>query len=177
MVMRKQSFEDAGGFEDLGRFYAEDFVIGKRLAEKGIGVKMATHVIRLMVQDQPFWLSFKDQLRWMRSTRRSRPLGHFGSGLTFAMPFGLMGLVWGVLSGHAGLGAAWLLAMVANRWLQAGTVLRVLGDPDWLRGMVIYPLRDLLGSLLWVGSYVSKRFYYRGGIYVLNDGGTVDAVK
>jgi ceramide glucosyltransferase len=177
MVMWKRSFEDAGGFEDLGRFYAEDFVIGNRLAEKGIGVKMATHVIRLMVQDQPFWLSFKDQLRWMRSTRRSRPLGHFGSGLTFALPFGLAGLLWGILSGHAGVGVAWLLAMAVNRWLQAGTVLRVLGDPDWLRGTAIYPLRDLLGSLLWIGSYISRRFYYRGGIYVLNDGGTVDAVK
>jgi ceramide glucosyltransferase len=177
MVMWKRSFEDAGGFEDLGRFYAEDFVIGNRLAEKGIGVKMATHVIRLMVQDQPFWLSFKDQLRWMRSTRRSRPLGHFGSGLTFAMQFGLAGLLWGLLSGHTDAGVVWLLVMAANRWLQAGTVLRVLGDRDWLRGMAIYPLRDLLGSVLWVGSYVSRRFYYRGGIYVLNDGGTVDAVK
>jgi ceramide glucosyltransferase len=177
MVLRRRSFEDAGGFEDIGRYYAEDFVIGNRLANKGIGVKMATHVIRLMVQDQPFWLSFKDQLRWMRSTRKSRPWGHFGTGATFAMPFGLMGLVWGLASGHAGLGAVWLLGMVVNRWLQAGTVLNVLGDPDWLRGTVIYPLRDLLGSLLWVGSYVSKRFYYRGGIYVLNEGGTVDAVK
>ncbi len=177
MVLRRRGFQDAGGFEDLGRFYAEDFVIGNRLANQGIGVRMATHVIRLMVQDQPFWLSFKDQLRWMRSTRKSRPWGHFGSGLTFAMPFGLAGLLWGLLSGHAGLGTVWLFAMVCNRWLQAGTVLNVLGDPDWLRGTSIYPLRDLLGSLLWVGSYVSKRFYYRGGIYVLNEGGTVDAVK
>lgn len=177
MVLRKRGFQDAGGFAELGQFYAEDFVIGNRLANKGIGVRMATHIIRLMVQDQPFLVSFKDQLRWMRSTRRSRPWGHFGTGLTFAMPFGLLGLLWGLASGHSQLGALWLFAMVVNRWLQAGTVLRVLGDPDWLRGMAIYPLRDLLGSLLWAGSYVSKRFYYRGGIYVLNDGGTVDAVK
>ncbi len=177
MVLWKRSFDDAGGFEDIGQYYAEDFVIGNRLANKGIGVAMATHVIRLMVQDQPFWLSFKDQLRWMRSTRKSRPWGHFGTGATFATPFGVAGLLWGVLAGHPLLGAAWLFAMAANRWLQAGTVLRILDDPDWLRSTAIYPLRDLLGSLLWVGSYVSRKFYYRGGIYVLNDGGTVDAVK
>lgn len=177
MVLRKQSFRDAGGFVELGKFYAEDFVIGNRLANKGIGVKMATHVIRLMVQDQPFLLSFKDQLRWMQSTRKSRPWGHFGSGLTFAVPFGLVGLLWGLLSGHAGLGAVWLLGTIANRWLQAGTVLGVLGDPDWVRGTMIYPVRDFLGSLLWAGSYGSQRFYYRGGVYVLNEGGTVDAMK
>ena len=27
-------------------------------------------------------------------------------------------------------GVAWLAAMVVNRWLQAGAILGVLGDPD-----------------------------------------------
>ncbi len=177
MSLRKQSFRDAGGFEELGQYYAEDYVLGNRLANKGIGVLMATHIIRLMVKDQPFWGSFLDQLRWMRSTRRSRPWGHLGTGLTFAIPFGLMGLLWGLASSHAGAGFLWLFAMIVNRWLQAATVLRVLGDPDWLRGTLLYPLRDLLGGVIWVGSYGGNRFYYRGGIYVLNDSGTVDAVK
>jgi ceramide glucosyltransferase len=152
MAVRKKSFQDVGGFEELGQFYADDFVIGNRLAEQGTGVKMATHVIRLMVQDSPFWLSFRNQLRWMQSTRRSRPWGHLGSGLTFAMPFGLLGLVWGLLSGHAALGVVWLAAMAVNRWLQAGAILGVLGDPDILWNALIYPLRDLLGWVLWVGS-------------------------
>jgi len=174
MAVRKQSFQQVGGFEELGQFYADDFVLGNRLAAQGTGVLLATHVIRLMVQDTPFGLSFRNQLRWMQSTRRSRPWGHLGSGLTFAMPFGLLGLVWGLLSGHAGLGVLWLVAMVVNRWLQAGMVLRVMGDSDWVRGMMIYPLRDLLGSLLWLGSYGGDRFYYRGKVYRLKDGGRVE---
>jgi len=177
MVLRKQAFEDVGGFVELGQFLAEDFVLGNRLANQGVGVQMATHVIRLMVKDQPFWLSFREQLRWMQSTRRSRPWGHLGTGLTFAMPFGLMGLLWGILSGHAVLGIVWLLGTAANRWLQAGTMLAVLGDPDWLRGTAIYPLRDLLGNLIWVGSYGGKRFSYWGGAFELKDDGTVEAVK
>jgi ceramide glucosyltransferase len=135
---------------------------------------MASHTIRLMVQDSPFWLSFRNQLRWMQSTRRSRPWGHLGSGLTFAMPFGLIGLAWGLLSGHAALGALWLLGMVANRWLQAGAVLGVLGDDQWLKNTLIYPLRDLLGGILWLGSYGGENFYYRGKIYKLKDGGRVE---
>jgi ceramide glucosyltransferase len=177
MVLWKRSFEDAGGFEELGKFYAEDFVLGNRLAERGFGVEMATHVIRLMVKDQPFLVSLRDQLRWMQSTRRSRPWGHLGTGLTFALPFGLMGLLWGVLSGHAGWGLVWLLVAVANRWLQAGVVLNALGDCGWVWGTFIYPLRDLLGSVIWVGSYGGKKFYYRGGVYTLNEGGTVEAMK
>jgi ceramide glucosyltransferase len=174
MAVRKESFQKAGGFEELGQFYADDFVLGNRLAAQGIGVRMATHVIRLMVQDSPFRLSFRNQLRWMQSTRRSRPLGHLGSGLTFAVPFGLLGLMWGLLSGHAWLGWGWLAAMVLNRWLMAGAILRVMGDEGWIRGMLLYPLRDLLGAALWLGSYGGHRFYYRGKIYTWKGGGRVE---
>lgn len=175
MAVRKRSFVEAGGFEELGQFYADDFVLGNRLAARGTGVRLATHVIRLLVEDTPFGVSFRNQLRWMQSTRRSRPWGHLGSGLTFAMPFGLLGLTWGLLSGHAGLGLVWLAAMVVNRWVQAGAVLRVMGDPEWMKGMLIYPLRDLLGSVLWLGSYGGDRFYYRGQVYRMREGGRVEA--
>jgi ceramide glucosyltransferase len=174
MAVRKESFQMAGGFEELGQFYADDFVLGNRLAAQKIGVRMATHVIRLIVQDTPFGLSFRNQLRWMQSTRRSRPLGHLGSGLTFAMPFGLLGLAWGLLSGHVLLGVVWLAGMVLNRWLQAAAILQVMGDEDWVRGMLLYPLRDLLGSVLWLGSYGGDKFYYRGKVYTLKGGGRVE---
>ena len=174
MAVRKESFQKAGGFEELGQFYADDFVLGNRLAAQGVGVRMATHVIQLMVQDSPFGLSFRNQLRWMQSTRRSRPLGHMGSGLTFAVPFGLLGLMWGLLSGHALLGVMWLGAMVLNRWLQAGAILRAMGDEGWIRGMLLYPLRDLLGWALWLGSYGGDKFYYRGKIYTWKGGGRVE---
>ena len=175
MATRKKSFRDVGGFAELGQFYADDFELGNRLAKQGTGVKMATHVIKLMVQDTPFALSFRNQLRWMQSTRRSRPWGHLGSGLTFAMPFGLLGLVWGLGTAHWLTGTLWLLAVVLNRWLQAGTILGVMGDPDWARNVAIYPLRDLLGWVLWVGSYGGNRFYYRGTIYRMKPGGQVEA--
>jgi ceramide glucosyltransferase len=175
MALPRKSFQDVGGFDELGQFYADDFVLGNRLAAQGKGVRMATHIIRLMVQNSPFWLSFRNQLRWMQSTRRSRPWGHFGSGLTFAMPFGLLGLLWGLLSGHALLGITWLLAMIVNRWMQASAILAALGDPDIAFNTLIYPMRDLLGSILWVGSYGGENFYYRGKTYKLKEGGRVEA--
>src|ERR1700728_3888840 len=38
MAVRRKSFQDVGGFRELGQFYADDFVIGNRLAEQGTGV-------------------------------------------------------------------------------------------------------------------------------------------
>jgi len=175
MAVRRKSFQEVGGFNELGQFYADDFVLGNRLAAQGTGVKLATYIIRLMVQDSPFQLSFRNQLRWMQSTRRSRPWGHLGSGLTFAMPFGLLGLLWGLLTGHPVAGVVWLAAMIVNRWLQAGAILTVLGDPDRVYSGLIYPLRDMLGFILWLGSYGGENFYYRGKIYKLKEGGRVES--
>ena len=174
MAVRRRSFQQVGGFGELGQFYADDFVLGNRLAAQGTGVLLATHVIRLMVQDSPFALSFRNQLRWMQSTRRSRPWGHFGSGLTFSMPFGLLGLVWGLATGRHRLGVLWLLAAVLNRWVQASTILRALGDDEWTQHAAIFPLRDLLGSVLWLRSYLGENFYYRGRVYRLKEGGLVE---
>jgi ceramide glucosyltransferase len=91
------------------------------------------------------------------------------------MPFGLLGLLCEVAAGRPLAGLAWLGAMVLNRWLQAASVLGVLGDPDLWRNVLVYPLRDLLGSVLWLGSYGGERFYYRGKIYKLKPGGRVEA--
>ena len=162
MAVRRKSFQDVGGFDELGQFYADDFVLGNRLAAQGTGVMLATYIIRLMVQDSPFWLSFRNQLRWMQSTRRSRPWGHLGTGLTFAMPFGVLGGLWCVLTGHPWFGLVWAGSMVCNRWIQAAAILRVLGDPDWKRNTAIYPLRDLLGNILWAGELWGREFLLPG---------------
>ncbi len=177
MVLRRDAFAKAGGYEDLGQYYAEDFVLGQRLAEAGFGVRMANYVVRLMVLPQGLRASFVDQLRWMKSTRRSRPAGHLGTGLTYALPFGLLGLAWGVLAGHPAVGALWLLGTCVNRWAMAATVLWALEDEQAGKPTLIYPLRDLLGFAVWVASYMGSTMQYHGGAYSLGAGGRFEPVE
>ena len=171
MILQREAFAKAGGYEDLGQYYAEDFVLGNRLAEQGLGVRMSNHVIHLMVLPQDFRCSFRDQVRWMKSTRRSRPAGHLGTGLTFSVPFGVLGLLWALANGVPGLGALWLLGTCADRWIMSAVVLWALGDRPLGRPMAIYPLRDLLGGVVWAASYVGSTMHYHGGEYVLGKGG------
>ena len=171
MALRRKAFLDAGGYEELGHFHAEDFVLGNRLAEQGQKVIMSPHVIGLMVPYTTLAVSLKNQLRWMQSTRRSRPAGHLGTGLTFAVPFGLLGLGACVAVHRPGLGVLWLLAMCVNRWLMAAVMLTALGEPKWGLQTLLYPVRDLLGSLIWVGSYLPLGMYYHGATYELTADG------
>ena len=172
MILRREAFTLAGGYSDLGQYYAEDFVLGNRLADHRPGsVRMSNHVIRLMVLPQHFRESFRDQVRWMKSTRRSRPAGHLGTGLTFAVPFGVLALAWGLVSGNIGAGLLWLLWTAASRSGMAACVLWALGDPQPLRSVPLYGVRDLLGGVVWVASYVGSTMHYHGGAYELGPGG------
>ena len=65
---------------------------------------LSGHAIDHMVLYAGFVDSIKHQVRWMKSTRFSRPKGHFGTGLTFGVPFGLLALGGGAVAGHAGAG-------------------------------------------------------------------------
>jgi ceramide glucosyltransferase len=138
---------------------------------------MSNYVVRLMVLPQGLRASFRDQLRWMKSTRRSRPVGHLGTGLTFALPFGVLGLVWGVATGHAALGALCLLASCVNRWVMAAVVLWALEDEEAGWPTFIYPLRDLLGFAVWFASYMGDRMQYHGGAYSLGVGGRFEPIE
>ena len=178
MILRREAFASAGGYEDLGQYYAEDFVLGNRLAERGAGrVRMSSHVIRLMVLPQNFRSSFHDQTRWMKSTRRSRPAGHLGTGLTFAVPFGMLGLLWSLVFGSPGRGLLWLLGTCADRWAMAAVVLWALGEEEPLRPIALYPIRDLLGAAVWAASYMGSTMQYHGGAYELGEGGRFTRVR
>jgi ceramide glucosyltransferase len=175
MILRRDTFAKAGGYEQLGQYYAEDYVLGNRLAERGYGVRMANYVVRLMVLPQSFRASFRDQLRWMKSTRRSRPAGHLGTGLTYSVPFGLIGLAWGLASGNALAGVLWLLGTCVNRWLMAAVVLWALEDEEAANPILFYPLRDLLGFVVWVASYIGSTMQYHGGKYYIGPGGRLQS--
>jgi ceramide glucosyltransferase len=125
-----------------------------------------------MVINSSFVASLKHQVRWMRSTRFSRPKGHFGTALTFSMPYGL--LAWGAAAalGHPVLGLALLGWSVATRLALAIAVGRlVVRDRSWFGLLALYPLRDLMGFGFWAASYLSSRVLWRGREYQLLPGG------
>jgi ceramide glucosyltransferase len=129
---------------------------------------LSRHTIDHVVNQKSFRQMWQNQLRWAQTTRYSRPKGHFGSGLIFAMPYGLLGFI-----AAAGLGYrtwAWLLlgAAVANRlveaWLVGWTVVR---DPRIRQAPWLYPLRDLLGFAVWFASYLGLRYVWRDSRFEL----------
>jgi ceramide glucosyltransferase len=172
MVTRRARVEEVGGFESMADYCADDFVLGNWIAKNGHKVVLSGHAIDHMVLQGDFVDSMKHQVRWMKSTRFSRPKGHFGTGLTFGVPFGVMVWVGALMLGMPLLGWCALLGSVLGRSLQAFVVGKyVVREKRIWAAMVLFPLRDLIGALIWALSYASNRIQWRGEIYELVDGG------
>jgi ceramide glucosyltransferase len=168
MAVRRECVEEIGGFGTLGRFCADDFLLGNRVAERGHRVVLSEHVIDHIVLNEDFLQSIRHQARWMKSTRFSRPKGHLGTGLTFSVPFGL--LTWGTAAalGWPMLGFAAFAWSVLSRMLLGALVGgQVVEERDLLRSVLLYPLRDLMGFGFWAASYTSNKILWRDEVFEL----------
>jgi ceramide glucosyltransferase len=167
-VVRKDSLASIGGYTALRDYIAYDFAIGNLMAKAGYRVVLSRHVIDHVVNQGSFRRMWQNQLRWAQTTRYSRPKGHFGSGLIFAMPYGFLGFLAAAGLGHWGIGAVLLAIAVLNRLLEAWLVgWMVVRDPEVRRAPWLYPLRDLLGFAVWFASYLRLRYVWRDSRFEL----------
>jgi ceramide glucosyltransferase len=174
MAVRRDALEAIGGIRTTADYYSDDFVLGNRVWAAGYKVVLSHYKPGHVLMPRTWSQSFGDQLRWMKSTRYSRPTGHVGSGLTYAVPFGVLGLCSVMAAGYPGLGWGLLAVSWANRIAQSIIVgWGVIRDRRALKFCWVYPLRDLLGFFTWLGSFSSPSFQWRGEAYSFGEEGRI----
>ncbi len=172
MAVRRECVKKIGGFGILGSYCADDFVLGNVIAERGYKIVLSDHVIDHMILNSDFSASMKHQVRWMKSTRFSRPKGHFGTSLTFSLPFGLIGGLAGLLAGNTKLAIGCLAWSIVTRMVLAVLVGgAALEERAVWRMALLYPLRDFMGFCFWAASYANNKILWRGEVYELGLGG------
>jgi ceramide glucosyltransferase len=168
IAVRKEALDKIGGYEKFYDYSANDFILGNLIHKAGYQVVLSSHVIDHIVNQSTFRKMLQNQLRWRVTERYCRPKGYLGMGLTFAMPFGILGLLAAGLLGHWALGAGFLAWAVVNRWIMAFTVgWVVLRDRPLLRKLWLYPTRDLLGFVVWCMSFGGTKIAWRSSRFEL----------
>ena len=179
MAVRRDAVEAIGGLRETADFYSDDFMLGNLIAEAGYQVVLSHYKVGHVLAARSLQRTFGSQLRWMKSTRFSRPWGHIGSGLTYAVPFGLLALLLGIAHQHKlHAGVAWFAMAWINRTLLAIIVgWGIIGDRRSFWFCWLYPLRDLLGFCTWVVSFTGNRFLWRGEPYEFGQDGRITPVQ
>ena len=167
LAFRRRDLESIGGFEVLLDYLADDYEIGRRIAERGMHVELSDIVVESVLPHYTIAGFFAHQLRWARTIKNVRLWGYIGLVFTFGLPWALLALV-------LARGAIWswvLLAItVAMRFGVAAFVSRkVLGDSQ-ARMLWLLPVRDVLALCVWLTSFTGRTVTWRGTSYTLKEG-------
>ena len=155
MVFRAEVLREAGGFEAIADYLADDYQLGWHIHRRGYRIVFAPEVVETDLGGESWAQTWKHQVRWSRTIRVSRPQGFYGYVVTHATLWALVAFAAGQWwAGAAALG----LRLIAGVWIGAGILQyrRTLSDA-WL-----IPLRDLFGFAVWLAGSVGKTVEWRG---------------
>jgi ceramide glucosyltransferase len=167
LAFRRRELEAIGGFEAMVEHLADDYELGRRIANLGLKVELSQAVVETHLPAYNLSGFFSHQLRWARTIRASRPGGYAGLLLTFTLPWALatVALARGALWAW-GLFAAAFIARLAT----AATCACALQDRITVRFLWLLPLRDLLAVATWAGGWLGNTVVWRGERFYLKHG-------
>ena len=75
--MRRTALEAAGGMRPLGDKLADDFELGRAVAEAGWEIRLSRSLVTSACEERTFGEFWQRKLRWARTYRTMRPLSLF----------------------------------------------------------------------------------------------------
>lgn len=168
LAFRRTDLERIGGFRSIVDFLADDYELGRRIANLGLQVLLSDVVVETQLPAYDLRGFLAHQLRWARGVRDSRTGGYIGLATTY-------GLMWALLTLIASQTAPWswavLTVTVLLRLAMALAVGKsVLADRHLLRHLWLLPVRDLVAVVVWIASFLGHTVTWRGDRFELKKG-------
>ncbi len=169
IALPKSVLAELGGFEALFEELADDFRLGNGAAKAGYTVVLSDVVVDDVLGAERFGPMWARRLRWARTVRSCRPGGYAGAVITHGIALSLIFLLASgfALYGWLTLAAILTVRLGAALWIAR----RYTHDSNILRFLPLLPLSDLLGFVLYLGSYCGSRIVWRGEHFRLLPGG------
>ncbi len=171
MAVRRTCLEAIGGWRAVEEHLAEDFQLGRLARRAGFDVRLGTQVVEHHIGSQGLGANLAHRLRWLRSTRRSRPAGYWGQLFANPLPWALLapGAVWSwILAAACGALRALVLLAVGGLVLRD----RLVVLRCWL-----VPVQDVLSLVLWAAGFFGDRIVWRGGTFQLMRDGRLQRLE
>ncbi len=169
LALRSETLARAGGFASVRGVIGDDFHLGANVAALGLDVRLCVLPVCTQLPAGDGWKeAWSRQLRWSRTIRKQRPLGHAGLVVTFAVLWAAVALLTDPM-------ALWPLALaaLALRATAAIAASRLLRCPRILPRLSVLPAADICAAAVWLWSYFGSRVYWSGRTLRLGPGGRI----
>lgn len=168
LAFRRSDLQSVGGFEVLVDYLADDYQLAQRLTRKGLAGYLSDVVVETFLPPYSWQSFFQHQVRWSRNVRDLRGWSYLGTGVTFGVPWAVLGLV-------ASRGALWAWSLLAltlglRMWMAWVVGAGVAKDSQVGRLFWLIPLRDFVGVLVWATGFLGSTVVWRGERFHLRNG-------
>jgi len=174
LALRREFVEsDLDNFRAIVTAIGDDAHIGRIAMERGRRIELAPFVVLTTIPETRLQQLLVHELRWQRTTRALRSVGHVAMVFTHALPIALMmvllapGAATALLFGSIAALRAVLLATVEARLGRASTA---RSPTPWF-----LMLREFLYFGVWVWSFASRKIVYRGRKLLVRPGARIHA--
>ncbi len=171
MAVRREVLEEIGGFRGLTTYLADDYLIGRRVSDRGLDVRLASYVVETVISESGLSSLFAHELRWGRTFRTVRPAGWTLSVLTDTTVLALLFLL---VSGGQSLAVGLFAAAVGLRFGLHKMVRRRFGidgpDPLWL-----LPVRDVLSFAVRIASLFGHSLVWKKERFLVVSSGHLES--
>lgn len=168
IALTRTVLDEIGGFAAFADYLADDYEIGQAVRAKGYAMAIPALGVGHTATERSARELCRHELRWTRTIRMVNPLGHLGSGITFAVPLALMAAV--LL--HFSLGSLIVLTLALGARLflkyRIDGIFGTYAGPAWL-----LPARDLLSFGVFVTSLFGETVHWKGSRFSIEPTGVL----
>jgi ceramide glucosyltransferase len=170
MAVRDEAVDRIGGFRSLLNQLADDYQLGRRIADRGWKIELANVVVECRESPKSFSEVFSHQLRWSRTIRVCQPGPYFASILSNLT---LWMCVWYAFTASE---AAFLCLPVRIFTALHNDKRLTQTKFAWLESFYA-PAKDLLQFVVWLSAFAGNVVVWRGEKFLVNRGGELIKVQ
>ena len=156
MALHAEMLSSVGGFRAVREVIGDDYHLGAGVAAKGLAVRLSALPVGTHLSGDSTWKqSWRRQLRWSRTIRKQRPVGHFCLAFTFAVP-------WSALALLLDPGTLWpfAAAAISLRLLAADAAARLVRARGSARSLWLVPAADMCAAAIWLQSLFGNEVWW-----------------
>jgi ceramide glucosyltransferase len=157
-----------GGYKVLEFRPADDWLVGRLIAEHGYQVELPNYTISTVADYGSMRDLLHKRLRWVVVMRHMRPWGHLGLLLTQGLPWSIAAIA---LSPSAAVAAGYLgtyfVLRLAVTWMVG---IRGLKQESLWKKFALIPVWDAVAFSIWIVSFARNSIRWRDGQYYIRDG-------
>lgn len=175
MLVRREAFEAAGGFQTMAEHLADDFILGRGVREAGYRLEIADCVVESLPDHGGAVEHLRHQVRWARTIRICNPGGYLGTFLLHGVSLLTLKIF---LFGPDAVSIALVFAALASKGLAKAAIASwCLGARQSTANLLLLPWSEWVAFGAWVSGFRSAQVLWRGELYAVQSHGRLSPAR